>query len=52
MRPKIPVDVRGDLKKLQSWSELVVFTRAFDVKHSNNWGCEICGKALFLPFLL
>ncbi|RDB24676.1 hypothetical protein Hypma_008238 [Hypsizygus marmoreus] len=44
VRPKIPDDLRGNANGLQAWAESIIFQIGGDFKHTQNWGCEMCGK--------
>jgi hypothetical protein len=42
--PKIPVDMKGNVTTLEQWSKELILTLGVDVKHTQQWGCEICGE--------
>ncbi|KAJ3550673.1 hypothetical protein NMY22_g304 [Coprinellus aureogranulatus] len=43
LRPIVPESARGNPKKITDWVNMMAMNMAPDFKHTNEWGCEICG---------
>ncbi|KAF9527064.1 hypothetical protein CPB83DRAFT_836832 [Crepidotus variabilis] len=44
MQPTIPENLRGNIPKMQEWAKNLIMVSCWDMKHTNNWLCEICSK--------
>ncbi|KAF9482381.1 hypothetical protein BDN70DRAFT_875128 [Pholiota conissans] len=44
LRPVIPEAIRGNLAALDAWAKELVSELGTDLKHTDVWTCEICGK--------
>jgi len=44
MRPAIPSAYVGNVDELARWAQMLSFGFGRDVKHTERWGCSICGK--------
>ncbi|KAF8169935.1 hypothetical protein BJ912DRAFT_158834 [Pholiota molesta] len=44
LRPAIPENIRGKVEALKIWSQSLVMSMGNDLKHTDEWTCEICGK--------
>ncbi|EKM59881.1 uncharacterized protein PHACADRAFT_250663 [Phanerochaete carnosa HHB-10118-sp] len=40
--PIVPVEVAGNLRRMQDWAREAVRSLMPEVKHSNHWHCEFC----------
>jgi hypothetical protein len=47
LRPAIPENIRGKVEALKSWSQSLVMSMGNDLKHTDEWTCEICGMPFF-----
>jgi len=43
MRPAIPSAYVGNVDELARWAQMLSFGFGQDVKHTERWGCSICG---------
>lgn len=44
LRPKVPQSARGNPQKIDRWLNELIMTIGPDFKHTNEWGCEMCGE--------
>jgi len=43
MKPMIPPAYVGNVNELTRWAQMLAFGFGRDVKHTERWGCYICG---------
>lgn len=43
--PEVPAHLLGDADALTPWAQGVARRAVLDIKHSQNWHCEFCGKS-------
>ncbi|KAF8170361.1 hypothetical protein BJ912DRAFT_1047906, partial [Pholiota molesta] len=44
LRPAIPENLRGNAERIEDWSSSLIESMSKDLKHSEEWACEICGE--------
>ncbi|KAF8169934.1 hypothetical protein BJ912DRAFT_933544 [Pholiota molesta] len=44
LRPAIPENLRGNAERIEEWSSSLIESMSKDLKHSEEWACEICGE--------
>ena len=44
MRPTVPSTlVQRDMARMHQWAQGLLLKLGMDIKHTQQWGCEICG---------
>ncbi|KIP04549.1 hypothetical protein PHLGIDRAFT_190168 [Phlebiopsis gigantea 11061_1 CR5-6] len=44
LAPRIPAELAGNMRRMQSWARDKVHATVLDIKHSQRWHCEFCDK--------
>ena len=48
--PHVPMELAGNMRRMQNWARDRVTATIMDIKHSQRWHCEFCGAhPLLLP---
>lgn len=47
LAPRIPAELAGNMRRMQSWARDKVHATVLDIKHSQRWHCEFCGARVY-----